>query len=181
MKCNVILLSSRTSSRAVWQAKLTSSCPNCVMLLFVVSWMLSPSEGRRQEEHRGRRRGEENLYKITAFSPAGTSLASPHCGSVAAGAAELGIIRSASWFITLETYLNNCLAASATPAPLLHCTVGDEGVIARNTDFSYMSIFYRVFDLPAPVPLLSTHCTQCALQIWIFGRILPHFGCKNHF
>ena len=127
---------------------------------------LSPSEGRQQEEHRGRRRGEENLYKITAFSPAGTSLASPQCGSVAAGAAELGIIRSASWFITLETYLNNCLAASATPAPLLHCTVGDEGVIVRNTDFIYMSIFYKVFDLPAPVPLLSKHCTPSGLDFW---------------
>ena len=105
-----------TPTRAVWQAKLTSSCPNCVMLLFVECCELSPSEGRQEEEHRGRRRGEENLYKITAFSLAGTSLASPHCGSVAV---ELCIIRSASWFITLETYLNNCLAASATPAPLL--------------------------------------------------------------
>ena len=74
-----------TPTRAVWQAKLTSSCPNCVMLLFVECCELSPSEGRQEEEHRGRRRGrgEENLYKITAFSLAGTSLASPHCGSVA--------------------------------------------------------------------------------------------------
>ena len=39
--------------------------------------------------------------------------------------------------------------------------VGDEGVIARNTDFSYMSIFSQVFGVPAPVLLLSTHCTHC--------------------
>ena len=54
--------------------------------------------------------------------------------------------------------------------------VGDEGVIARITDFSYMSIFSQVFGVPAPVLLLSTHCTY---QIWICGRILSHFAVKT--
>ena len=54
--------------------------------------------------------------------------------------------------------------------------VGDEGVIARITDFSYMSIFSQVFGVPAPVLLLSTHCTY---QIWICGPILPHFAVKT--
>ena len=55
-----------------------------------------------------------------------------------------------------------------------YCNVGDEGVIARNTDFRYMSIFSHVFCLPAPIHTL--HISD--LYFWLNSTA---FWCENNF
>ena len=58
----------------------------------------------------------------------------------------------------LSRLFSCCLLAIGTMVQH-KCTVGDEEVKARNTDFTCMSIFSKVFGLPAPILLTATHCT----------------------